>query len=85
MVGYTLFYFILLLFFLGSGHNAFEDSWEEIQSKMTIRAENEVEANKLVNNYRVSGLEVFNSKSQHRYVTCVCLFVSLVLENGRVM
>ncbi|MEQ2192321.1 hypothetical protein XENOCAPTIV_010013, partial [Xenoophorus captivus] len=29
-----------------------EDSWEEIQSKRTIRAENEVEANKLVNNYR---------------------------------
>ncbi|KAM9377247.1 uncharacterized protein KZ484_009599 isoform 2-T2 [Pholidichthys leucotaenia] len=31
---------------------ACEDSWEEIQSKRTIRAENEVEANKLVNNYR---------------------------------
>lgn len=29
-----------------------EDSWEEIQNKRTIRAENEVEANKLVNNYR---------------------------------
>ncbi|KAM4733314.1 uncharacterized protein cax2 isoform 2-T2 [Anableps anableps] len=29
-----------------------EDSWEEIQSKRTIRAENEVEANKVVNNYR---------------------------------
>ncbi|XP_054892065.1 uncharacterized protein LOC129363798 [Poeciliopsis prolifica] len=29
-----------------------EDSWEEIQSKRTIRVENEVEANKLVNNYR---------------------------------
>ncbi|XP_019934782.2 uncharacterized protein [Paralichthys olivaceus] len=29
-----------------------DDSWEEIQSKRTIRAENEVEANKLVNNYR---------------------------------
>ncbi|XP_014325453.1 low affinity vacuolar monovalent cation/H(+) antiporter-like [Xiphophorus maculatus] len=29
-----------------------EASWEEIQSKRTIRVENEVEANKLVNNYR---------------------------------
>ncbi|PWA14183.1 hypothetical protein CCH79_00012359 [Gambusia affinis] len=29
-----------------------EDSWEEIQSKRTVRVENEVEANKLVNNYR---------------------------------
>ncbi|XP_068578753.1 uncharacterized protein [Cebidichthys violaceus] len=33
-------------------HRACDDSWEEIQSKRTIRAENEVEANKLVNNYR---------------------------------
>uniref|UniRef100_A0A669CAI1 Cation/H+ exchanger protein 2 n=1 Tax=Oreochromis niloticus TaxID=8128 RepID=A0A669CAI1_ORENI len=33
-------------------HHACEDSWEESQSKRTIRAENEVEANKLVNNYR---------------------------------
>uniref|UniRef100_UPI003AAE55FD uncharacterized protein n=1 Tax=Centroberyx gerrardi TaxID=166262 RepID=UPI003AAE55FD len=32
-------------------HHACEESWEEI-SKTTIRAENEVEANKLVNNYR---------------------------------
>ncbi|KAM8891372.1 uncharacterized protein cax2 [Spinachia spinachia] len=31
---------------------ACDDSWEEIQRKRTIRAENEVEANKLVNNYR---------------------------------
>uniref|UniRef100_A0A669EA45 Cation/H+ exchanger protein 2 n=1 Tax=Oreochromis niloticus TaxID=8128 RepID=A0A669EA45_ORENI len=31
---------------------ACEYSWEESQSKRTIRAENEVEANKLVNNYR---------------------------------
>ncbi|XP_012731529.2 low affinity vacuolar monovalent cation/H(+) antiporter isoform X1 [Fundulus heteroclitus] len=29
-----------------------EESWEEIKSKKTIKAENEVEANKLVNNYR---------------------------------
>ncbi|XP_072241710.1 uncharacterized protein cax2 isoform X1 [Leuresthes tenuis] len=36
----------------GANHHACEDSWEEIQSKRTIRAENEVEANKLVNNYR---------------------------------
>ncbi|XP_022610100.1 putative cation exchanger C521.04c isoform X1 [Seriola dumerili] len=35
-----------------SSHNACDDSWEEIQSKRTIRAENEVEANKVVNNYR---------------------------------
>ncbi|CAN9499179.1 unnamed protein product [Ophioblennius macclurei] len=35
-----------------AGHHVCEDSWEEIQSKRTIRAENEVEANKLVNNYR---------------------------------
>ncbi|KAJ4937602.1 hypothetical protein JOQ06_002235 [Pogonophryne albipinna] len=33
-------------------HHAYDESWEEIQSKRTIRAENEVEANKLVNNYR---------------------------------
>ncbi|XP_044049874.1 putative cation exchanger C521.04c isoform X2 [Siniperca chuatsi] len=33
-------------------HHACDDSWVEIQSKRTIRAENEVEANKLVNNYR---------------------------------
>ncbi|XP_061899075.1 uncharacterized protein LOC133647038 isoform X2 [Entelurus aequoreus] len=33
-------------------HHARDDSWEEIQSIRTIRAENEVEANKLVNNYR---------------------------------
>ncbi|XP_040894418.1 putative cation exchanger C521.04c [Toxotes jaculatrix] len=35
-----------------SSHNVCEESWEEIQSKRTITAENEVEANKLVNNYR---------------------------------
>ncbi|XP_034444234.1 low affinity vacuolar monovalent cation/H(+) antiporter-like isoform X1 [Hippoglossus hippoglossus] len=35
-----------------SNHNTCDDSWEGIQSKRTIRAENEVEANKLVNNYR---------------------------------
>uniref|UniRef100_A0A8C4ELG2 Cation exchanger C521.04c n=1 Tax=Dicentrarchus labrax TaxID=13489 RepID=A0A8C4ELG2_DICLA len=29
-----------------------DESWVEIQSKRTIKAENEVEANKLVNNYR---------------------------------
>ncbi|KAM9854532.1 uncharacterized protein cax2 [Aulostomus maculatus] len=33
-------------------HHACDDSWEEIKSKRRIRAENEVEANKLVNNYR---------------------------------
>ncbi|XP_041852116.1 putative cation exchanger C521.04c isoform X2 [Melanotaenia boesemani] len=38
--------------FSGASHHTCEDSWEEIQSKRTIRAENEVEANKLVNNYR---------------------------------
>uniref|UniRef100_A0A3B4UX82 Cation/H+ exchanger protein 2 n=1 Tax=Seriola dumerili TaxID=41447 RepID=A0A3B4UX82_SERDU len=43
---------IWLLVILGSSHNACDDSWEEIQSKRTIRAENEVEANKVVNNYR---------------------------------
>ncbi|XP_037834295.1 low affinity vacuolar monovalent cation/H(+) antiporter isoform X2 [Kryptolebias marmoratus] len=32
--------------------HACDDSWEEIQSRRVIRAENEVEANKLVNNYR---------------------------------
>uniref|UniRef100_UPI0037E91B24 uncharacterized protein n=1 Tax=Semicossyphus pulcher TaxID=241346 RepID=UPI0037E91B24 len=35
-----------------TSHNASDDSWVEMQSKRTIRAENEVEANKLVNNYR---------------------------------
>ncbi|KAF7661057.1 hypothetical protein LDENG_00269100 [Lucifuga dentata] len=33
-------------------HHVCDDSWEELQNKRTIRAENEVEANKLVNNYR---------------------------------
>lgn len=33
-------------------HHAYDDSWVEIQSKRTIRAENKVEANRLVNNYR---------------------------------
>nr|XP_020467743.1 putative cation exchanger C521.04c isoform X2 [Monopterus albus] len=33
-------------------HIACDNSWEEIQNKRTIRAENEVEANKVVNNYR---------------------------------
>uniref|UniRef100_A0A1A8EY58 Cation/H+ exchanger protein 2 n=2 Tax=Nothobranchius korthausae TaxID=1143690 RepID=A0A1A8EY58_9TELE len=36
----------------GARRHSCEDSWEEIQSRRTIRAENEVEANKLVNNYR---------------------------------
>lgn len=35
-----------------ASHHVCEESWEEIQSKRTIRAENEVEANKVVNNYR---------------------------------
>uniref|UniRef100_A0AAQ5X542 Cation/H+ exchanger protein 2 n=1 Tax=Amphiprion ocellaris TaxID=80972 RepID=A0AAQ5X542_AMPOC len=44
---------VILLFVIpGVSHHACEESWEEIQSKKTIRAENEVEANKLVNNYR---------------------------------
>ncbi|XP_029010143.1 uncharacterized protein cax2 [Betta splendens] len=33
-------------------HDSFDDSRDESQSRRTIRAENEVEANKLVNNYR---------------------------------
>uniref|UniRef100_A0A7N6BK14 Cation/H+ exchanger protein 2 n=1 Tax=Anabas testudineus TaxID=64144 RepID=A0A7N6BK14_ANATE len=33
-------------------HNVCDGSWEEIPGKRTITAENEVEANKLVNNYR---------------------------------
>lgn len=33
-------------------HHTCDDGWVEIQNKRTIRAENEVEANKLVNNYR---------------------------------
>uniref|UniRef100_A0A3B4EVU4 Putative cation exchanger C521.04c n=1 Tax=Pundamilia nyererei TaxID=303518 RepID=A0A3B4EVU4_9CICH len=41
-------YFLIV----GPSHHACEDSWEESQNKKTIRAENEVEANKLVNNYR---------------------------------
>ncbi|KAM3869972.1 uncharacterized protein ACN63O_005065 [Diretmus argenteus] len=36
----------------GQSHHVCDDGWEEIPSKTTIRAENEVEANKLVNNYR---------------------------------
>ncbi|XP_011474575.1 putative cation exchanger C521.04c [Oryzias latipes] len=35
-----------------TGYRACEESWEIIQNKRTIKAENEVEANKLVNNYR---------------------------------
>ncbi|RVE71998.1 hypothetical protein OJAV_G00057320 [Oryzias javanicus] len=35
-----------------TSHHACEESWEKIQNKRTIKAENEVEANKLVNNYR---------------------------------
>uniref|UniRef100_A0A3Q0RAT8 Cation/H+ exchanger protein 2 n=1 Tax=Amphilophus citrinellus TaxID=61819 RepID=A0A3Q0RAT8_AMPCI len=40
------------LFIVGQSHHTCEDSWKESQNKRTIRAENEVEANKLVNNYR---------------------------------
>uniref|UniRef100_A0A8C5E4P3 Putative cation exchanger C521.04c n=1 Tax=Gouania willdenowi TaxID=441366 RepID=A0A8C5E4P3_GOUWI len=36
----------------GANCNPCEESWEEIQNKKTITAENEVEANKLANNYR---------------------------------
>lgn len=42
----------------GPSHPACDDSWVEIQTRRTIRAENEVEANKLVNNYRVRSLKV---------------------------
>lgn len=50
---------LLTFFFLsGLSHNSFDDSWDEIQSKRMIRAENEVEANKLANNYRVGSLDV---------------------------
>lgn len=49
---------------------------------MTIRAENEVEANKLVNNYRVRSVKVFHSKWQwielstdeNVMFVCVCQF-----------
>uniref|UniRef100_A0A672YUJ3 Putative cation exchanger C521.04c n=1 Tax=Sphaeramia orbicularis TaxID=375764 RepID=A0A672YUJ3_9TELE len=48
-----LFVVVILLFvILGQSHHLCDDSREELQSKRTIRAENEVEANKLVNNYR---------------------------------
>uniref|UniRef100_A0A4W6E6W7 Cation/H+ exchanger protein 2 n=1 Tax=Lates calcarifer TaxID=8187 RepID=A0A4W6E6W7_LATCA len=45
-------YSSMLSLILGPNLNACDDNWEEIQSKRTILAENEVEANKLVNNYR---------------------------------
>lgn len=43
----------LVTFIQGLSFHACDDGWVEIQTKRTIRAENEVEANKLVNNYRV--------------------------------
>uniref|UniRef100_A0A3B5MSM2 Uncharacterized protein n=1 Tax=Xiphophorus couchianus TaxID=32473 RepID=A0A3B5MSM2_9TELE len=42
----------VMLVAAGASQHVCEDSWEEIQSKRAIRVENEVEANKLVNNYR---------------------------------
>lgn len=41
----------------GPSYHACDDGWVEIQTRRTIRAENEVEANKLVNNYRVRSLK----------------------------
>lgn len=48
-----------LFVILGLSHNVCDGSWEEIPGKRTITAENEVEANKLVNNYRVRSLQAF--------------------------
>lgn len=64
---------------LGLSHNACNDSWEEIGGKRTIRAENEVEANKLVNNYRVRSLKAFHRRWKwftfsSLNVRCVCQF-----------
>uniref|UniRef100_A0A3Q3X5A5 Uncharacterized protein n=1 Tax=Mola mola TaxID=94237 RepID=A0A3Q3X5A5_MOLML len=48
---YTYLSFFLLVV-RGPSCYTCDDGWVEIQSRRTIRAENEVEANKLVNNYR---------------------------------
>uniref|UniRef100_A0A3B3VAE0 Cation/H+ exchanger protein 2 n=1 Tax=Poecilia latipinna TaxID=48699 RepID=A0A3B3VAE0_9TELE len=47
-----MFLVCVMLVAAGASRHVCEESWEEIQSKRTIRVENEVEANKLVNNYR---------------------------------
>lgn len=79
-------YFLIV----GPSHHACEDSWEESQNKKTIRAENEVEANKLVNNYRVRNRKSFAQEKKVSRVedtgviaVCVCIFISLGLESGR--
>lgn len=79
-------YFLIV----GPSHHACEDSWEESQNKKTIRAENEVEANKLVNNYRVRNQKSFAQEKKVSRVedtgviaVCVCVFISLGLESGR--
>lgn len=41
-------------FVTGQSLHAFDDAWEEGRYKTTISAENEVEAQKLANNYRVT-------------------------------
>lgn len=51
----------LVIFIQGLRFHACDDSWVEIQTKRTIRAENEVEANKLVNNYRVRSEKCFRA------------------------
>uniref|UniRef100_A0A8C8DZN8 Cation/H+ exchanger protein 2 n=1 Tax=Oryzias sinensis TaxID=183150 RepID=A0A8C8DZN8_9TELE len=48
----SVLHFYSFFFPSGTGHHACEESWEMIQNKRTIKVENEVEANKLVNNYR---------------------------------
>lgn len=52
-----LFVFVFLLVVRGPSFHACDDGLVEIQSRRTICAENEVEANKLANNYRVSRME----------------------------
>lgn len=75
----------------GPSHHTCDESWVEIQSKRTIRVENEVEANKLVNNYRVRRLTPVISLCEFKVTDnsslqlCVCVCVSLVLENGKAM
>lgn len=61
----------LVTFIQGLNFHACDDGWVEIQTKRTIRAENEVEANKLVNNYRVRREKCFCA-SVKGSVLCRC-------------
>ena len=85
---------------LGPGQLSSQDMCEEVSSRTTLRAENEVEANKLANNYRV-GETVLSSKQtcilpNPKYIIVPFFYnpcfacasncvLSLASESGRVM